>query len=314
MTAPTMKSNSNGRSKAAAEQTSTATLDIPELSGQLGQISGALDQLQSDNEMLTDSLRDSQQRLVEAQDAARAAKESAANEKKTSTRLEAKVDRRDAEITALGDELAKIRSERIDWESGILAERDAAIEQQQGELISARQDLRALKARIVDLEDELALERQRTAPDRDLVQLMTTAGTTLLVDGESMLGSSWPELAPERRRGRLIDAVSRFQQRHQVGVELLLGDSEGWDPSAELPIGLRVRVPHDGIPIPACLARLASVYESRGPVVTVSDSYAEEPWISSARAAALIGLPVAHIPVGDKTTSDDLKPLMEVEK
>ena len=302
--------DSNKKSNKGVQAAVDAKFDIGELAQQLTRVTGTLDELQSDNQVLSDAVTETQAMLDKAQEAERKAQETAAAGKREIGRLQAAVDRRDLEIGKVEDELSKMRSERADWESVILAERDAAIEEQTADLAAARADVRALSDRVAHLEDELALERQRTAPDTHLVQLMTTAGTTLLIDGEDLVRTGWPELAPERRRGQVIEAASRFHQRHGVNTEVILASAEGWNPEDAAPAGVRIRVPHDGIAISACLARLARAYGSATPLVTVSSTVAEEPWISTVRAAALMGLPVSQ----HSQPNQDLEPATEVEK
>ncbi len=302
--------DSNGQPSKVVQAAIDATFDIGDLGEQLTRVTTTLDALQRDNQLLSDAVTETQELLEKAQISERKAQETADAGKREIGRLQAAVDRRDAELVKVEDELTKMRSERTDWESVVLAERDAAIEEQTADLATARAEMRALNDRIAHLEDELSLERQRTAPDTHLVQLMTTAGTTLLIDGEDLVRTGWPELAPERRRGQVIEAASRFHQRHGVNTEVILASAEGWDPDEPAPAGVRIRVPHEGIAISACLSRLARAYGSGAPLVTVSSSAAEEPWISTARAASLMGLPVSQ----HSHHNQDLESAMEEEK
>ncbi len=312
----TRRSNQNKKQHVAektTEDSGGSTVDLVAVGGQLSQVAAALEQLERENTQLADALAHAETRLQVMKDGERALIDATNAAESEAARLAATVERRDTELAEAEAELSKVRSSRADWESMILTERDAAIEEHQAELVSARKEIESLEASLVELETALAIERQRTAPDARLVELMTTPGTSLLVDGDSVVATSWPGARPGDRRQQVVDAAQRFHKRHGVNVELVLGTAEGWDPEANYPEGLRIRVPHKGIPVSACLDQLAHVHGEVAPVVTVSSSVAEEPWISIPRAASLLGLPVPPQFI-DLTEEQDLVPAMEAEK
>ncbi|MFW2381847.1 MAG: hypothetical protein ACN4GZ_08830 [Acidimicrobiales bacterium] len=306
-----------GRSTAAAARRAKR-LDVSAIGGHLAELGDAAEQLERENCMLADSLKEAEAKFSAAKETERASVKAAASAERESAKLRATIQRRETELAELEAELSKHRSERVDWEAMILAERDAVIEEHGAELVRAREEANVLTGRIVELETELAIERQRTAPDARIVELMTTPGTTLLLDGEGLLVTAWPGARPKDRRQQVVDAAARFQKRHGVNVELVLAAVSGWDSEAEYGDGLRIRVPHQGIPISVCLEQLARVHVERSPVVTVSGSIAEEPWISLPRAGALLGLPVSpqfiDLTSTDRAATPDLGSVMEEAK
>ncbi len=261
----------------------------------LMRVGSALDQLRQDNQVLSDALTDAQKRVLQLRRAELLAKKRVTTTKGQVTRVEATVARRDATIAELEIDMDKLRSEHADREASLAAQSDESAENGRMLMAGARREIADLRDLLASLEDELANERQRVAPDVHNVQLMTQAGTTLVVNGEAIGAVAWPELAEGDRRPRVIEAADRFHRRHEVAIELVFGSTEGWDSDwfRERPGGgLRLRVPYEEIPLDSAIRRLATSYAAEGGAVTVSHTPSQEPWVNAERAASLMGLPV----------------------
>lgn len=157
------------------------------------------------------------------------------------------------------------------------------------EIGALNQELSAARSEIETLQIELSVEKARTVQGVPSADLSKRAGTTFVVDGDPLAVMIWPALKVAESRARLVETLDEYGRAHRVRFDVIFRRVPQPWPADYSQDTVRVRVPHEGIPIEPVLRRLQAVHGAQGSVVLATNRPGFNNTVTLVRFATQIG-------------------------
>lgn len=185
---------------------------------------------------------------------------------------------------------------------------DREIRQLEDELAHSRNEVDTLLV-------ELAAARSRMAAEDADHELLSDPNAMILVDGDPLAAMLWPGARPSVGRRELILLLQNHAETIGTNYDIVFRTTQGLDTERPPHPAVRLRVPHEGIPIEPALRRLVDAYAQERPVLIATNLSGFPQSVPLLRFAAHLGEQVsmarpAELEAG---TPDELELLMRTD-